>query len=462
MNGQFKTLTEAERETAIWHEADVVVVGGGPGGHSAAVAAARNGAKTVLVERYGHLGGMATGGLVIQLLMMSDGTEEQQIGGICQEWIDRLDKVGQVVYPQKTELGSSEKEAVDRWKDIVFGVVGGTVRLQAMLEPEWLKIILNEMAEEAGVKLMLHSWGTQAIVEEGRVKGVIFESKSGRNALLGKIIIDATGDGDIMTSSGAAYDSNVDYSLRASNLALVWRFGGCDFKKYCAFKKNHPQEHLKLEAELKNDTMGIRIQPLVSTRNDVLWFNNWIPNRDQTNVEHLTNVEIEMRKMMLKTYHFYKKNIPGFEDCFIYDTASQVGTRGGRRLKGEYMLSLEDMLTGKIHEDTIAVFPNTVGSPREALPPEYSNRVYVPYRCMLPKEIEGFMVACRAFSSDTPANNAFNWIPHTIALGEAAGTAAAIAVKEGVEPRNVDVSLLQRQLLKQGVLLPDVQIRESE
>ena len=142
MSSTIKTIKEAARETKVFYEADVVVVGGGPGGHSAAVAAARNGAKTVLLERYNHLGGMATGGLVIQITKMSDGTKEQQIGGLCQEWIDRLDEVGQVLYPKKEELGSSEKEVVDRWKHLAFGVIGGTVRLQATVEPEWLKCIL--------------------------------------------------------------------------------------------------------------------------------------------------------------------------------------------------------------------------------------------------------------------------------------------------------------------------------
>jgi hypothetical protein len=456
MNSTVKTIKEAARETNVFFEADVVVVGGGPGGHSAAVAAARNGAKTVLLERYGHLGGLATGGLVIQLLMMSDGTKEQQIGGLCQEWIDRLDAVGQVLYPKKEELGSTEKEVIERWRRIVFGVVGGTVRLQATVEPEWLKCILNDMVEEAGVKLFLHSWGTEAIVEDGEVKGVIFESKSGRAAILGKVIIDGTGDGDIMASAGIEYDDRLDSKLRASNMALVWRFGGCNFNSYCDFRETNPEKHQELVDELKKLTKGLRIVPMVTIREDVVWVNNWVPHLDAANVEHLTYVEVEMRKAMREMYLFYKKYMPGFENCYIYDTASQIGTRGGRRMAGEYVLSVEDMRSGKLHEDTIAVFPNTVGSPVNALPPEYNPRVYIPYRCLLPRELDGFLVACRAFSSDIPANNAFNWIPHTIAFGEAAGTAAAIAVEANIKPRGVDCRVLQEQLLRQGVLLTGI------
>jgi hypothetical protein len=451
-----KTIKEVARETKVFYEADVVVVGGGPGGHSAAVAAARNGAKTVLVERYGHLGGLATGGLVIQLLMMSDGTKEQQIGGLCQEWIDRLDAVGQVLYPKKEELGSTEKEVINRWKRIVFGVVGGTVRLQATVEPEWLKCILNDMVEEVGVKLLLHSWGTEAIVEDGEVKGIIFESKSGRAAILGKVIIDGTGDGDIMASAGIEYDDRLDPKLRASNLALVWRFGGVDFNGYCDFKETNPEKHQELVDELKKLTDGIRIVPMVTIREDVVWINTWVPHLDAANVEHLTNVEVKMRKVMREMYQFYKKYMPGFKASYIYDTASQIGTRGGRRMIGEYVLSIDDMRSGKIHKDTIAVFPGTVGSPINALPPGYSSRVYVPYRCLVPRELDGVLVACRAFSSDIPANNAFNWIPHVIAFGEAAGTAAAIAVKANIQPRVVEYRVLQDQLLRQGALLPGI------
>ena len=456
MNPKSKTIEEAARETSVFEEADVIVVGGGPGGHSAAVSAARNGAKTVLVERYGHLGGMATGGLVIQLLMMSDACGEQLIAGLSQEWIDRLDKVGQVLYPKKEELGATDKETVDRWKDYIFGVVGGSVHLQATFEPEWLKCIMNDMVEEAGVKLLLHSLGTEAIMEGNQVKGVIFESKSGRKALLGKVVIDGTGDGDVMASAGVEYDNQMDPKLRASNMAQVWRFGGCDFRKYCEFRNSNPEKFQQLVNELKGKIDGMRLVPLVTTRNDIVWFNNWVPHLDACNVEHLTYVEVTLRKYLRTAYEFYKANFPGFENCYIYDTASQIGTRGGRRMMGKYVLSIDDLLHGKVHEDSIAVFPQTVGSPVNRHPAEYENRVYIPYRCLLPKDKDGLLVACRAFSSDLAANNAFNWIPHAIAFGEAAGVAAAFAVRDGIRVRDVNIKEVQKQLVKQGVPLPGV------
>jgi hypothetical protein len=455
-NSPAKTIKEAARETQVCYEADVVVVGGGPGGHTAAVAAARNGAKTVLVERYGHLGGMATGGLVIQILLMSDGTKEQQIAGICQEWIDRLDKVGGVLYPKQEELGSTDEKVLARWRRVLFVVVGNKVRLTATMDPELLKCALNDMVEEAGVKLYLDSWGTQAIVENGAVKGVIFESKSGRQAVLGKVIIDGTGDGDILASAGVEYEEGFDPRLRAANMALVWRFGNVDFNKFCEYQEANRQRYNEMMGELRKACGGMYVLPIASSREDVVWFNNRVPGVSTTNVEDLTRVEVDMRKVMLKTHDFFKKNFPGFQKSFILDSASQVGTRGGRRMLGEYVYTQADMLNGKIHDDTIAVFPSTKGSPAENPPAGECTRGYVPYRSLLPRKTDGLMVACRAFSSDMHTNDAFNWIPHCIAFGEAAGTAAALAVKARIQPRDVDYGALQKQLLSQGVLLPGV------
>jgi len=458
MSSTLKTIQEPARKVAVCYEADVVVVGGGPGGHSAAVAAARNGARTVLIERYGHLGGMATGGLVIQLLLMSDGTGEQQIAGLCQEWIDRLEAVGGVLCPRKEELGSSDKEVLERWRRVLFVVVGGKVRLTATVDPEWLKCVLNDMVEEAGVKLFLHSWGTEAIVEDGAIKGVIFNSKSGRQAVLGKVIIDGTGDGDILASAGVEYDDALDPALRASHLSLVWRFGNVDFNKYCEFKESNAHKHKELMETLAKLTGGIRVLPVASSREDVVWFNNWVPGLSATNVEHLTSVEVNMRKTLRVVYSFFQKNMPGFEKCFILDTASQLGTRGGRRMIGRYIYTEQDMRSGIIHDDTIAVCPLTMGAPAADPPPGYSTRGYIPYRSLLPRNLDGLLVACRAFSSDLVANDAFNWIPHCIAFGEAAGTAAALAVKSGLQPREVDYGVLQQRLLSQGVPLPGVKI----
>jgi flavin-dependent dehydrogenase len=246
-----KTILEPAQEINVIREADVVVVGGGPGGHAAAVSAARTGADTVLIERYGHLGGMATGGLVIMIPHMSDGTERIILAGQCKEWLDRLDGRGASVHQNYEDVGSDDKDLVEYWRHFhQFFVVEGRIQLAAMVDPEILKCVLNDMVEEAGIKLFLHSWGTKAIVEKNEVQGVIFESKSGRQAILGKVIIDGTGDGDLLPSAGAEFDRHINPKLRIATVAVVFRLGNVDTKRHGEFKKTQAKENEALMAEL--------------------------------------------------------------------------------------------------------------------------------------------------------------------------------------------------------------------
>ena len=438
-------ISEPARQTRICCEADVLVVGGGPGGHSAAIAAARNGARVVLLERYGHLGGMSTGGIVIQIPHLSDGGPRPQLAGLIQEWLDRLDAIGGSLHPRQEDIGSSDPALVKRWSRFWGNVKDGHVEHTAWVDPELLKCVLNDMVEEAAIKLYLHSWGTQAIVEDGRVKGVIFESKSGRQAIMSQVTIDGTGDGDLLPSAGAAFNGAWETNSRSTMLALVFRLGNCDYQKYCDFQETNRDLYNQLMQDLAK-VAGTRLLPLPSPRNDVMWVNNWIPGLDCTKVEDLTKLEVEMRKVMRRGQAFLKQNMPGFENSFILDTASQTGTRGSRRLLGEYVITAQDLQEGKTHPDTIAVIPR-FGAPGTS--PFY----YFPYRALVPAKIEGLLVAGRSFSSDSIANNMVNLIPHCIAMGQAAGTAAALALKNNITLRHVDLSELRNNLTQQGVPL---------
>jgi hypothetical protein len=291
----------------------------------------------------------------------------------------------------------------------------------------------------------------RTIVEDNTVKGIVFESKSGRQAVLGKVIIDGTGDGDLLPSAGAEWEGGFDPTSRSSMLALVFRVGNCDYQKYCDFREANPEKAQELSKEMA-ELVGTRLAPLPSHRNDVMWVNNWIPNLDNLNVEHLTELEVSMRRMMRTGFDFMKKNMPGFENSFILDTASQTGTRGGRRVIGETRITQDDLKNATMYDDTIAVFP------RMGPPSETGGRfTYIPYRCLVPAKIEGLLVAGRSFSSDGAANNMANLIPHCICMGQAAGTAAALAVKQGVQPRQVEYGKLQKILMDQNVLLPGVE-----
>jgi hypothetical protein len=451
---EVKTIKESARETRVAREADVVVVGGGPGGIGAAVAAARNGADTVLIERYGHLGGMGTGGLVTIIPVMTDIYGKQQIAGLTQEWIDRLDARGAVDYPKKEHWGSMDKEVVRYYFERSFFYTRlDRVCYAAIIDAEMSKVILNDMVEESGVKTYLHSWGTEPVMEGGKCKGVIFESKSGRQAVLAKVVIDATGDGDLFPYAGIEFEDNIPPNFRIANLALCFWVDGVDMKKAEDFRKNQPEKFGEVMRRcVEAGGFPNYFRSNLKDQDNIVWCHNRYPNKSQVDVEELTRIEFEGRKKMMVTYDFWKKNLPGFEKSFIVLTCPQLGTRSSRRMIGEYRLTIEDMKNNEPFEDTIAVFPDLDRGQASLDHP----LMYIPYRSLLPKNLDNLLVACRAFSSDEHVQEFFNLIPHCIAFGEAAGTASALALQAGVSPKKVDIRAVQKRLASQGVPLPDI------
>ncbi len=442
-----KSIKEAPRETKVCRTADVVVVGGGPGGIGAALAAARNGADTVLIERYGHLGGMGTGGLVTIIPDLADNNGKQVIAGITQEWIERLDKREAADYPKKEHWGSRDKKLVDYYMNrSFFYATSNRVGYSAHIDAEISKCILNDMMEEAGVKTYLHAWGTEPVMESNKVKGVIFESKSGRQAVLAKVVIDSTGDGDLLPYAGADFETHIDRTMRIASLSFSYWIDNVDLKKFQDYKTNNKKDYNdKMRTVRKAGGNAGFMTSNLKNQENVVWCFPRYANTCQYDVEELTRVEFLGRKEMLITHDFYKNNVPGFENSFIVLSNMQLGTRGGRRVVGEYVLVEKDMDKTEPFEDTIAIFPNT--DPKKLL-------MYMPYRCLIPRKVDNMLVACRAFSSDMVINEFFNLIPHCIALGEAAGTAAALATNAGVDVRKVDIKTLQTALKKGGVILP--------
>jgi hypothetical protein len=448
-----RTIPEPNKTINVVCECDIVVVGGGPGGIGAAVSAARNGADTVLIERYGYLGGMGTGGLVTIIPCLSDFGGTMQIGGINQEWIERLTMKEAETHPPEQIWGSTDKRLTSYWNDRSFFTVReGRIVYASLIDAEISKCILNEMVTESKVKTYLHSWGTMPIMDGNKTVGVVFESKSGRQAVMAKVVIDSTGDGDLLPYAGATFDVDIRPNLRIANLSLSYWIDNVNYMKADDFRKTNFRKWGELMQDLSQQgghTFFMRSN--LKGQDNIVWIHPRFATSSQIDVEELTRVEFLGREKMLITYEFFKKNIPGFENSFIVLSGPQLGTRGARRVHGDYMVTSADLLSNEPFEDTIAIFPDLDRGEASLSHP----LTFIPYRSLLPKGVENMLVGCRAFSSDQEVNNFFNLIPHCVAFGEAAGTAAALSLRQGVSVRNVDFASLRKRLIAQNVPLPD-------
>lgn len=453
------TVAEARRNTPVIREADVIVVGGGPGGVAAAVAAARGGAKTILVERYGHLGGMATGGLVNIIPNLGDIYGEQHIGGFCQEVLDRLAARGAADFPDRADWGGGSPALVDYYQQanmthfyIRKNREGRRVVLYtAVIDPEVGKDELNTMVLESGCQLLLHSWVTAPILEGNRVRGVVVESKAGRQAILGKVVIDCTGDGDLLPGTPEATEDFMEPGSRIAQLGFVHWICNVDLAAYDAFAAADPAAlQSRCQEIVQAGGSPHFCRGLLKRQKGVVWVHRLLGAACQTDPEELTYIDVSARRHAVHSWELMRDRLPGFASSFLMLSAPQLGTSGGRRLVGEYYLTAPDMDRDEPFNDTIAVFADNDRGEASLLHP----RTFVPYRALVPKGTEGLLVACRAFSADHEFSEFFNLIPHCMCFGQAAGTAAALAVRAGVSVREVDYPSLRAALLDQGVILP--------
>jgi len=405
-----------------------VVVGGGTAGIAAAVAAARNGARTILIERYGFLGGTMTAGLINPFMTFHAG-REQIIRGIFQEIIDRLKALNG--YDEKTQA----------------------------FDNELLKVIADQMVREAGVDLMLHTYVTDAVMQGNTIRGVEAYSKSGRHIILGKVVVDATGDGDVAVMAGAPYEKGRKEDGLTQPATLNFRMGGVDVER---IPSREEINRLFDEAKARGE--------ITIPREDVLWFyttrrgeihfnTTRITKVDGTKVEDLTRAEIEGRRQMMELVNFLKNRVPGFENAYLLSSGVQIGIRETRRIIGEYTMTGEDIIEARKFPDAIArgSYPIDIHSPTgpgtfiKGPPP--SDYYEIPYRSLIPLKVENLIVAGRCISSTHEAQAAIRIIPIVVAIGQAAGTAAALSAKLSTPPRRLDVSLLRKTLREQGVII---------
>jgi len=431
------TIVEPSRQTPVVAQTDVLVVGGGPAGLCAAIAAARNGARVILTERYGHLGGLASGGQVIVLDDMADLTEKT-VAGLCDEFIARLDELGAAVYPHPEDQFVSSEAAWARWgrwglQDNYARTQPKTITFAVAFDPEAFKFVSLEMLQAAGVELRLHSLFADAIVEDGALKGAIFETKAGRQAILAEIVVDASGDGDVFARAGA------DFELGTYVMTVVHRFANVNVDQAIAWERAHPDEATELNREIKSIYGGSwDYWWLRTTIDGVVWCNcPHLPNLNALRVEDQTFVEHQARQRIFRALNFARKHLPGFERAQLVDTAPQLGVRQTRLLRGEYVLTKHDVLSGRW-------FADRVGRGRD---------YYYPYRTLLPLGVENLLVAGRCYSATSEAQKMSREIPPMMVIGEAAGVAAALALGERTTPRQIDVCQLQELLRAQGANL---------
>ena len=441
------TVHEDAREIPVYRDCEVLVVGGGPSGTAAAAAAARSGADTVLLERYNHLGGLSTGGLVIWIDRMTDWTGQLVIRGFAEELIDRLPPDA-VAGPDRADWGSTDAAKAAHWSQRT-AAYHGVVTWSPTLDPERLKLLSQEILIEAGVKLVYHSWASLPLMVGGRVAGASFESKEGRLAIRAKVVVDATGDGDLFARAGAAYDNDIEQADVHHCMNTSWMFAGVDMARWIDFKAGQPEAFGDFMARGRA-ACGLFDRPFVSWRNDVALFMG--PRQtgySALDVDDLTAVEVRSHRAMAAHLDFYRAHAPGFENAYLMLSAPQIGVRHARRLRG-----VDAVLRSRWPEGT--PLPDEVGV-TPAVSPKFPN-ISIPYGALVPQQLDGLLACGRHISCDKNSHGFMREIPQCWITGQAAGTAAALAVRAGVQPRAVDVAALQQALQAQGVFLrPAVQ-----
>lgn len=468
-----ETLARLElppRHATLAGEADVLVVGGGPAGLGAAIGAADAGARVILAERYGFLGGNATAALVmplmsfhtarptperratdkgvVPLLPTDHGPGEPVVAGVLKRLLERLVSVGGAIPPS-----------------LSTGYV-------VPFDPEWFKLVALEMLDEAGVHYLLHAFASGILEERSaskKVAGAVFETKSGPIAVRARVVIDCTGDADMAVQAGAPFEMGRADGL-AQPMTLMFRMGDfhkAGFEKYVAenpaqWRGVHGLWNLVREASQAGD--------LELPREDILFFATPHEHEVSVNSTRVTRVlgtdvwdlsyaECVSRRQMREIAEFLRRYVPGFERSYAIQSGVNIGVRETRRIVGEYQLDAADVLNARKFDDAIArgSYPVDIHNPAGSgtvlrrLPP--GEAYDIPLRCLLPQATDGLLVAGRCISGTHEAHSSYRVMPIVMATGQAAGVCAALAARSGRSPREVPHGEVQAELLRQGASL---------
>lgn len=423
-----------QRQTPVAGHYDVIVVGGGPAGVGAALAAGRAGKKTLLVEQYGFLGGMWTAGLVIPVW------DWENKGGIMQELVDEINRQG-----KNSSAGPL----------YTFDI-------------EFMKLLLDRKMRECGVDLLFHTMFADVILDGNTVRGILVENKSGRQAYLAQVVIDCTGDGDVAARAGAPYWVGRESDGATQPMSLMFKLGNMD---YVQNMDHFPSDdgctelfyymrHAAKQAGLADYPFNFE-RPYIlrlPTAHQGIAEMTHVRGKSGIDAWELSAAEQEGRELVAEAMRFFTSYMPQFRDAFLEQTAPQIGVRETRRVQGEYVLTVEDLLRGAQFEDGICTCAFNVdihqpdGKSQEGM--DIPIRPYqIPYRCLVPLQVDGLLVAGRCISGTYEAHASYRVTGDCVAMGQAAGTAAALALEQGQTLRGLDGKQVAAAMEKQGARL---------
>ncbi|HOA75391.1 MAG TPA: FAD-dependent oxidoreductase [Phycisphaerae bacterium] len=438
---------------------DVLVVGGGPAGLGAALGAAWAGAKVILVERYGFLGGNATAALVMplmsfhtqraaitrgttRLLPNDHGPGEPIIAGALLRFLERLVRNGGAIPP-----------SLDTGFVVPF-------------DPEIFKWTAIEMLDEAGVEFLFHAFAS-GVRGDGQVEGVVFETKSGPIVIEAGVTVDCTGDADVAAQAGCSFEVGREPDGLVQPMTLMFRVADFRHSPFYEYVRTHGDQWRGVHGLWELVQKATQAGELNLFREDILFFDTMHSNEVAVNsvrvmrvlgtdVWDLSYAEYQGRRQVRQIIAFLRKHVPGFEESYVMQTGSQIGVRETRRIAGEYRLTADDLLKARKFEDGIArgSYPLDIHNPAgkgtelKHLPPgEWYD---IPLRALLPQHVERLLVAGRSISGTHEAHSSYRIMPICMATGHAAGVAAALAVRSGRAIRDVPASQVQAELRRQG------------